>query len=171
VNGTATTDGINASFTPNASFIDAGSYGYTITDEQDDVSGPGTVTIIAEPEDPVALDATAQTEAGVPVDIPILFELGNGSAAQHEVLAIANSGTCTVNLTTAIATYEPDDGFSGDDTCTYTISDLDGSTDDGIIIITVEDNVVIKFPGGSALDPWALSLLIGLPFLRRRRTH
>ena len=38
-----------------------------------------------------------------------------------------------------------------------------------VIIITVEDTLVIKFPGGSALDPWSLALLLGLPLLRRRR--
>jgi hypothetical protein len=38
----------------------------------------------------------------------------------------------------------------------------------GLVDLTVASNIVIKFPGGTAMDPWSLLLLLGLPLLRRR---
>jgi hypothetical protein len=169
--GTASTDGTNVTYTPSATFFEGtDSYTYTITDEDPDAAETGTVTIMIADVDPSADDATATTDQGVAVNIPISFDLGNGSLAQHSGSAVAGNGTCTVDINTAMASYTSDDDFSGEDTCTYTITDGDGSSADAVIIITVEGSLLIKFPGGSALDPWSLALLIGLPLLRRRRT-
>ena len=171
--GTAGTDGTNVTYTPGATFFSGtDSYTYTITDDQGD-NDTGTVTINIPDIDPTADDAVAETDQGVAVDVAISFDAGNGAPAQHTVTAVAGNGTCVVDLTTAMATYTPDDEFSGEDTCTYTLADGDGSSDDGVIVITVneDDNLVIKLPGGSALGPWSLALLIGLPLLRRRRTQ
>jgi hypothetical protein len=168
--GTSGTDGTNVTYSPGTTFFSGmDSFTYTITDENPTDAATGTVTIMIPDIDPIADDAAAETEADLAVDIPISFDLGNGSLAQHTVTAVAGSGTCTVDLGTAMATYTPDDGTAGEDTCTYTLADGDGSSDDGVIIITVEDTLTIKFPGGSALDPWSLALLLGLPLLRRRR--
>jgi len=38
----------------------------------------------------------------------------------------------------------------------------------GLVDLTVASNIVIKFPGGTAMDPWSLLLLLGLALLRRR---
>jgi len=38
----------------------------------------------------------------------------------------------------------------------------------GLVDLTVASNIVIEFPGGTAMDPWSLLLLLGLPLLRRR---
>jgi hypothetical protein len=171
--GTAATDGTNVTYTPSATFFSGmDSFTYTITDDQSDAD-TGTVTINIPDIAPTVGGAAAETDQGVAVDIPITFTAGNGSPAQHTLAAAAGNGACTVDLGAGTATYTPDADFSGDDTCTVTLTDGDGSSADGVITITVneDDNLVIKFPGGSALDPWSLALLIGLPLLRRRRSR
>ncbi|MDH3511066.1 MAG: cadherin-like domain-containing protein [Gammaproteobacteria bacterium] len=171
--GTAATDGTNVTYTPSATFFTGtDSFTYTITDDQSEAD-TGTVTINIPNVAPTVGDAAAETEQGVAVDVPITFTAGNGSVAQHTLAAVAGSGACTVDLGAGTATYTPDADFSGDDTCTVTLTDGDLESADGVITITVneDDNLVIKFPGGSALDPWSLALLIGLPLLRRRRSR
>lgn len=171
--GTAATDGANVTYTPGATFFSGtDSFTYTITDDQGD-NDTGTVTINIPDIDPAVDDAAAETDQGVAVDVTISFEAGNGSPAQHTISAAADNGTCTVDLGTATVTYTPDEEFAGEDTCTVTLADGDGSSDDGLVVITVNEsqNLVIKFPGGSGLDPWSLALLLGLPLLRRRRAR
>jgi hypothetical protein len=135
--GAASTNGTTITYVPGATFFSGSdSFGYTITDKQADADS-GAVTITIPDVVPIANDTAATTDRFVPTVIPISYTLGNGSLTQHSVTANASNGSCTVNLNTAIANYTPTDDFFGDDTCTYTIGDGDGSSDSGTISITV----------------------------------
>jgi hypothetical protein len=135
--GASSTNGIIVTYVPGATFFSGtDAFAYTITDRDGDADS-GTVTIDILDVTPTANDATATTDRWVPVNIPITYVLGNGALAQHSVTANAENGSCTVNLAAALASYAPDDGFFGEDTCTYTIGDGDGSSDVAEITVTV----------------------------------
>ena len=133
------------------------------------------VTVEILDVDPDADDTTAETDKGSEIDdISITFLLANGALADHvvDISSDAQDGSCTVDQSsisatgadgTATVTYTPDAGFSGEDECTFTVTDGDLDTADGVIVITVNDTAVILFPGGSAIDLLSLVLLLGLP--------
>jgi len=172
-NGTDSTDGTNVTYVPNGNFFTGSdSFVYTITDDQLDTDD-GTVTVNIPDATPGTPDEAAVTDENIPVDIPISPTLGNGAVDQHQftISHDASSGICLMNTAHDTVTYTPNAEFFGDDSCTYTVADGDGTSSDGVITITVNeiDDVVIKLPGGTALGPWTLVLLLGLPLLRRRR--
>ena len=183
--GNTDTDGTIITYTPKTGVfhVENDTFAYEITDEvtleaEPQVDPNGTVTVNIADVSPAADDDSegAETEEGVsvPVDITDLLTLGNGSLAQHTFDAAANNGTCEVDVTgeTVMMTYTPDTDFFGDDACTYSITDEGGAgqTDEGVVAIFVNEvDDLVKFPGGTALGPWTLVLLLGLPLLRRRR--
>lgn len=144
---------------------------YRITDNDGDTED-GTITVTIADVTPVIVDGTITTDQDTASPALALgITPGNGSVAQHTIAVTdqGDSGTCTVNSTSL--TYTPNAEFFGADTCVVTITDGDGDTDTGTISITVnevDDDLVLP-GGGSAVDPWSLSLLGALPLLRRRR--
>jgi len=172
--GTCAANGTTVTFTPDAAtFVGTGVCDYTIEDAQMETA-TSTVTF----DIPNALPAISDTSAGespsdqpVTVDLSGSITLGNGDAAQNPltVTTDATDGSCT--LTGTDLTYTPDAGFEGPDACTVTITDGNGDTDEGIIdLIIAAGQSTEGLPGGSsATDLWTLSMLLGLPLLRRRR--
>lgn len=174
-NGTSDTDGTNVTYVPNATFFSGtDTFMYTIDDPvtlTPPDTATGTVTVNIADASPTASNGNADTDGGVPVDVAITVGPGNGTIAQHTVAITsdATGGTCVLNGANDTVTYTPDDDFSGDDECTYTITDADGSAIAGLISLFVNESNVTKKPGGNAIGPWALVMLLALPLLRRRR--
>jgi hypothetical protein len=171
-NGTDSASGTTVSYTPDADFFaGSDSFGYTIMDATGDMA-TAQVTVDIPDADPVLDDASGTTDQDAAVDVDLGVTPGNGSPDQHtlSVSTDAANGSCTLNG--FAVTYTPDAGFAGSDQCTIMLADGDGSADDGVVTITVNatEEIIIKLPGGSsALDLASLSLLLGLPLLRRRR--
>jgi hypothetical protein len=175
--GTCSANGTTVTFTPDAAtFVGTGVCDYTIEDAQTETA-TSTVTF----DIPNALPAITDTSAGEsPADEPVTVDLsgsitlGNGDAAQNPltVTTDATDGSCT--LTGTDLTYTPDAGFEGPDECTVTITDGNLDSADAVIdflIAAAPSNEGTEgLPGGSsAVDLWTLSMLLGLPLLRRRR--
>ncbi|AUC76246.1 Ig-like domain-containing protein [Olleya sp. Bg11-27] len=131
-NGTVTIDAAgNYTYTPNAGFTGEDTFTYTICDDGSPqacdtatvyievlpVSGPGN-------EAPIANADTATTPEGTPINIPVI---SNDFDPDGDTITVTNTttpdnGTVTVDPT-GVITYTPNDGFTGEDTFTYTICD------------------------------------------------
>ncbi|MEP4859312.1 MAG: Hint domain-containing protein, partial [Alphaproteobacteria bacterium] len=113
---------------------------YTV-DDGNGGTDTGTVNVTVNPvnDAPVANDDTASTTGTDAVVIPVLE---NDTDVDGDVLSVADAssddGTVTINDDGTI-TFEADDGFTGDATITYTVSDPDGLTDEGTVTVTVGD--------------------------------
>ncbi|WP_300533385.1 Ig-like domain-containing protein [uncultured Mameliella sp.] len=99
-----------------------------------------TVDVVDENEDPDAVDDSATTEIGTPVDVT---PLANDTDPDGDTLTVtsitpATNGSAVLNGDGTV-TYTPDPGFEGEDTISYTISDGNGGTDTATITFTVED--------------------------------
>ncbi|WP_344789671.1 Ig-like domain-containing protein, partial [Postechiella marina] len=118
-------------YTPNAGFTGQDSFEYTICDDGNPqacdtatvyievlpTSGPGN-------EAPIANADTATTPEGTPINVPVItndFDPDGDAITVTETTDPAN-GTVTLNPDGTI-TYTPEDGFTGEDTFTYTICD------------------------------------------------
>ncbi|MFI5364254.1 MAG: Ig-like domain-containing protein [Candidatus Binatia bacterium] len=82
---------------------------------------------------PVANDATASTTAGTSVAIPLQATDADGDALALRIVSQPNHGTVGLNVT--LATYVPNDGFSGSDA--FTFAAWDGSTDSNLATASI----------------------------------
>lgn len=135
-------------YNPGNSSNDA-TFTYTITDGQD-AQASATVTVSITPNTaPSATDDTADHQRGQnndPIDV-----LVNDSDANNDAIQLTTFDVMTTNggqigrdnnntpddLTDDKLVYTPPNGFNGDDTFTYNISDGNGGTDTATVTVTV----------------------------------
>lgn len=140
-NGSVAIDGTSVVYTPDAGFSGVDTFTYTISDGN---GGEDTasveVTVDAEPNTaPDAVNDTAGTGFETPVTISVL---SNDTDDDGDTLSISEvtqgtNGSVAIDGTSVV--YTPDDGFSGDDSFTYTISDGNGGTDTATVSVTVDE--------------------------------
>jgi hypothetical protein len=120
-------------YTPNTGFTGSDTFLYTVTDTLGVVSAPGLVTVRVN-QPPVAVNDSASTVTNQPVAIDVLAndsDPGVGGALDVTSVTIVSNptnGTVSVNATTGVVTYTPNNGFDGNDQFTYTVDDADGAT-------------------------------------------
>jgi len=114
-------------------------FGYTVTDGNGNAA-TGTVTVVVRP---VAVDDLASVDAGRTVTVPAPGVLGNdvGTGLTAAVTAAPQHGTVTI-APDGTFTYAPEDGFSGTDTLSYTVTDRDGGTATATVTVTVAPRAV-----------------------------
>jgi len=175
-NGTTAVTGNVITYTPNAFYVGNDSYDYTITDVDGETSTATVSVTVAPALVPTANDndATVDQDDTVDIDVTANDMAGSGSLANHTVTVSTAPANGTTSVSAAnIVTYTPNAGFGGTDSFVYMLEDEDKSdADHATVTLTViaEEPPPDYLPGGgSAIDPWTLSLLlVGLPALRRR---
>ena len=126
-------------YTPNPNFNGTDSFTYTISDDQGgSATATVNVTVTAVNDPPIAGDDTAATAEGTAVVINVL---GNDSDVDGDTLSLTAvtdpaSGEATIN-TDGTVTYNPDSGFTGIDTFSYTAGDGSGFTTTANVTVTV----------------------------------
>ncbi|KMK66561.1 Ig-like domain-containing protein [Puniceibacterium sp. IMCC21224] len=144
-NGTVTDNGDGTfGYTPNAGFIGTDTFDYTISDPSG-ATDTGTVTIKVGEDTidggnrpPVAEDDSATVPSGTTTAIPVLFNDSDPDGDPFTITTLtAANGTVTDNGDGTV-NYTPNDGFTGEDTISYTITDDGGLSDDAVGIVTVE---------------------------------
>ena len=149
-------------YVPNAGFSGMDTFTYYVV-AGGDTSNIATVVITIDTagcdHPPVAVTDTAST-AGEPVVVCVLtndYDL-DGDTITLVAIGSASNGTATM-VQGGKVVYTPDPGFVGTDTITYMITDGNGNTTTGIIIITVTDaciapvlqNVYAGTPNGTSV--------------------
>ena len=136
-NGSANITNGQVVYTPNAGFTGTDTLTYTISDGNGHTT-TATVTIIVTGRNiaPVAQDDTA-TSDGNPISINVL---NNDNDADNDLLIITNisqpvNGTATISNGEVL--YTPNQGYTGSDSFTYTISDGNGHTTTANVTVDV----------------------------------
>ena len=110
----------------------------TETDLDGDTDG-GTVTVTVTPiddGDPICVDDTVTCPENTPTTVPVL---GNDTAVDGPVVVTCGQGThgtTAVNPDGTVA-YTPDSDYTGPDSWSYTVTDLEGDTDSGTVTVEV----------------------------------
>jgi hypothetical protein len=98
-----------------------------------------SVTILVEPLNyvPEAVDDFVTTKEGVPLLIDVMGnDLGLGDTPVELSISIEPEHG-TVEILEDVVQYSPSDGFIGQDTFSYTVTDADGESSTGEVTITV----------------------------------
>ncbi len=143
-NGTTSLVGGVLTYQPNPNFNGTDSFSYTLSDGRggvDTASVLVTVTSVNDEPTAVADGFTLQQNSGANA----LSVLSNDSAAPDlgetltitAVTAAAPSGSVVIGSGGRSLVYTPVDGFVGDVTFTYTVSDGNGLTDTALVTVTV----------------------------------
>ncbi|WP_208112301.1 Ig-like domain-containing protein [Pedobacter metabolipauper] len=94
---------------------------------------------------PVAVNDVATTPLNTPVDIPIVNndndDTGNPSIPRASILIKTPPahGSLTINYTTGVVTYDPVTGYTGSDSFTYTVKDVNNA-ESNIATVTIVVN-------------------------------
>jgi hypothetical protein len=110
-------------YEPRSGFFGVDSFTYTATDGA--ATASATVTVIANPSPPMVSDDMAAT----PVDTPVVtYVLGNDVDPDGDTLSVAavaqpGRGSARIDVGARTVTYQPDSGFIGTDSFTYTATD------------------------------------------------
>ncbi len=122
----------------------------TLKDFAGNLSNTATVNFtIGINQPPVAVDDTATTAAGTPVDIAVLTNDSDPDGDALTVTSFTQGSNGTVTFATNVATYTPAGGFTGTDSFTYTISDGQGGTDTANVNVTI----TLAGPAITSLSP------------------
>ncbi|MBB1060845.1 putative Ig domain-containing protein [Lysobacter spongiae] len=142
--------------TPNA----IGSFNFTVT-ATDSSTGTGpygasqAFAITVGDQAPIANPVSATVGYGAAAtDIPLAIT--GGPAATVAVATAPSHGTALASGTTI--SYQPDPGYAGADSFTYTATNAGGTSAPATVSITVQDAVVTVTAGGS------LSTTVGAPY-------
>lgn len=154
-------------YQPPASYVGLDSFKYRVQDPNGNQSAEATVTISIAfvPRDPLAVDNTfdvlmnslaAVNKLDVMAnDVPgtggtLQFSTQTGFDTPHGTVTVDNNGTA--NLSDDFYRYQPDTGFTGQDSFTYTVVDALNETSTGTVTVqvvpaprTAPADAIIKF--------------------------
>lgn len=130
-------------FTPNADFNGTASFSYTITDGH---GGSDTATVSvgvsASNDAVIATDDSGSTDEDTSVVFNVSDLVSNDIDIDGDTLTItavgdAPNGTVVLSADGKTITYTPDADYNGADSFSYVVSDGHGSTDTGVVGVTV----------------------------------
>jgi uncharacterized membrane protein len=129
-------------YTPDAGFRGADSFTYTLTDEHGR-STSAAVTVFVEPGSgpdgaPVVRPDQVNTQAGVPVAVPVLANDADPDGDPLVTLGVSQPAHGTVAAQPdGTVLYTPAAGFQGTDTFTYSAGDGKGGVGSATVTVTV----------------------------------
>ena len=134
-NGVAEVSGSQVRYTPGDAFFGEDTFTYTVTDSNGQEATATVVVTVAEPAALVANDDAAQTDAGMPVSINVL-ENDEGEDLELVSTSVPANGTATISADGSVL-YEPNAGFVGQESFTYTVRDFQDETATATVTVTV----------------------------------
>ena len=133
--GTVVNNGDFVTYTPAEDFQGEATFSYEVTDGTDTATATVTVTVTNDP--PVAQSDSAITDSGEPVLIDVLDNDSdpNGDALTLVSVSAANGGT--TSIVGDQVRFEPEAGFIGSTTFSYTVQDAGGAEATGQVTVVV----------------------------------
>ena len=135
--------------------------GYEYTEPNHDVNGNSNGTSITINKDgtipgpnvsPDAVDDSASTTQGQPVDVDVLSNDSDPNGDTLSIESITQGLLGTVSINGGMVRYTPVDGNMGLDSFTYTINDGNGETDTATVNVTINEAPPVTYVHVGALD-------------------
>jgi uncharacterized repeat protein (TIGR01451 family) len=138
------TDGV-VTYTPDQTYKGLDTFTYQVCDMAGACdSATVTVGVAVDNMPPTAVDDSASTASGTPVDVDVLDNDDDPDGwtdldpSSVQVTGGPSHGQVSVNPTDGVVTYTPDQGYSGPDSFTYQVCDWVGQCDTATVAVTVQ---------------------------------
>jgi hypothetical protein len=138
-NGISIIQGNNVLYVPDFDFTGTDQFTYDITDSFG-LTDTGNIFIEIFSK-PIVVNDSVITYEETSIDVDILVNDINNTDTKLEIINFTQPDIGTVLLNNDIITFTPETGFIGEYFSTYTIEDINGGTDTGIINYIVKPNV------------------------------
>ena len=135
--GTVVNSGDFLTYTPAEGFQGEDSFTYTVSDGTE--TATATVTVSVANDAPVVQPDTAETVSGQAVLIDVLANDSDPNGDALALVSVSAAAGGTTSIVGESVRYEPDAGFSGMDSFTYTVSDAGGAEVTGEVTVTVTE--------------------------------
>lgn len=140
--GTTSIVGNSVRYAPEAGFVGTDSFTYTVQDAGGaEVTAEVTVTVTEANDAPVAVPDSAATVEGTPVVIDVLANDSDPDGDALTLVAVTSASGGTTSLVGNSVRYEPEAGFIGTDSFTYTVRDARGAESTAEVTVTVTAEV------------------------------
>jgi len=141
-NGTISNNGTEVTYAPEAGFSGIDIFDYTVSDGKGGTDTATIIVAVASVNDPpVAQNDSVATDKDTPVTISVLANDSDPDADPLRVESVTQPANGTLANNGFDLLYTPDEGFTGSDTFTYTVSDGRGSTDTATVTVGVSGEV------------------------------
>ncbi len=126
-------------YTPNPGFTGTDSFTYTVTDSQGNTFTE-TISVVVKA---LAIDDSISTLPGEPVEIDVLANDNQNltitavTNGQNGTVVIDNNNTPNESSDDRLV-YTPNEGFIGEDSFTYTVTDSEGNTETSTVKVNVD---------------------------------
>ena len=140
MNGTATANAGQVTYTPAANYSGIDTFTYTIADGNGGSATANiTVTVSAVDDAPVATDdaASGPEDAALVLDVVANDNDGDGGRVSVATLTQPAHGTVSIAAGTGSISYSPEANFSGTDRFTYTVTDGTGESAPATVTLTI----------------------------------
>jgi hypothetical protein len=155
-NGAVTFEGGAAvTYTPNASFVGADAFTYTVTDGRGGFATTSVVVTVSAAANvaPIANPDAAITAFQTPVVIAVLANDTDPNGDPLSVTAVDAPASGTATTDGVLVTYLPPAGFSGVVAFNYTVSDGRGGNTAGLVTVTVRAQEVLTITRAQFRQP------------------
>ncbi|MCK5827539.1 tandem-95 repeat protein, partial [Candidatus Bipolaricaulota bacterium] len=138
LHGAVVANGTSIIYTPAPNYFGVDSLTYTISDGH---GGTATATIAIDVlpinDAPVAQDDTQTMQEGAPVTILVLPNDSDPDGDSLRIESVTQPSNGTIINSGSALVYEPNTGYSGTDTFTYTVADNQGGTSTARVTVLV----------------------------------
>jgi hypothetical protein len=136
-------------YTPDEGFDGIDTFTYTVSDTHGGTSSATVFVAVTSVNDaPLAQDDSQSLTVGETSIIPVLANDVDPDGDTLTIVSVTPPASGTVTVLGADLQYSPDEGFTGTDSFTYTVSDPDGRVDTATVTIGV--NPAVSGAGGAA---------------------
>jgi hypothetical protein len=144
-------------YTPEPGFSGEDSFAYAVRDAAGETA-EAIVSLLVD-AGPIAVDDEATTDAATPVTVAVLANDADPEDGPLSLVAVAAPGHGSVTvLPEQGLRYQPQQGFTGVDSFTYSTADIRGATATAMVRVTVAES-----NGLPAAAPDAVTTLLGTP--------
>ena len=139
-NGTAAVSGSAIIYTPDSGFDGSDSFTYRVTDIGGlSATAQVVVTVSNVNASPVAADDSVGVNENTAISVDVLANDTDPDGDALSILSVGTPANGTAVIQGGVIRYAPATDFSGSDQFTYRISDGNGGTDNGSVVVTVSN--------------------------------